>query len=276
MYYTCLSVTCRPELSDMLMAMVSLAGFEGFLETDHGFEAFTENDRYDEAQLRSWLSTYERSPDFGWEVTRVESRNWNEEWEKNFEPVVVEGRCYIRAAFHAPQSAYPLELVITPSMAFGTGHHATTYLMVKAQLGIDHEHKRVMDAGCGTGILAILASKLGAGSVEAFDVDPVSVSNTLANINQNHCANIRVQQGIIRDLSFDHGFDLVLANITKNVLKEDLPQYKAYLKTGGQLVISGFYEEDIGEMVHEAGRYGMKSEGFEVRNRWAVMILKKD
>lgn len=275
MYYTCLSVTCRPELSDVLMAMVSLAGFEGFLETDHGFEAFTENDRYDEDQLRSWLSIYEGSPDFGWEVTRVESRNWNEEWEKNFEPVVVEEQCYIRAAFHPAQSGYPLELVITPSMAFGTGHHATTYLMVKTQLGIDHKRKRVMDVGCGTGILAILASKLEAGSVEAFDVDPVSVSNTLANINQNHCANIRVQQGIIRDLSFDHGFDLVLANITKNVLKEDLPQYNTYLKPGGLLVISGFYEEDISELMHEAGRYGMESTGYDVRNRWAVMILKK-
>ena len=161
-------------------------------------------------------------------------------------------------------------------MSFGTGHHQTTYLMIKNQMEMDHRGKRVMDAGCGTAVLSIMASKLGAKEVEAFDIDEWSVVNGKENQEVNHCANINQQQGKLADLTFDENFDIILANINKNVLLDEMHQYAAYLNPGGLLLLSGFFEDDIADLLKSANRYHMKELGRDSRENWAALLLQKN
>jgi ribosomal protein L11 methyltransferase len=181
----------------------------------------------------------------------------------------------IRADFHKPEKNYKYEIIITPKMSFGTGHHQTTYLMVKNQMDMDHKNKMVMDAGCGTAILAVMASKLGAMKVEAFDIDEWSVINGQENIEVNKCNNINIRQGKISDLTFDDNFDIILANINKNILLVEMAQYAAYLNPGGHLLLSGFYEKDIPDLMEEAQRYSLQHVRSDERENWAALLLVK-
>ncbi|HTE30125.1 MAG TPA: 50S ribosomal protein L11 methyltransferase, partial [Chryseolinea sp.] len=160
MYYSRLQVICDPDFSELLMAEIGEAGFDSFLETDTGFEAYVEMEKYDKDHLQAVKEKYSLQTKVIFFQDRIQKQNWNEEWEKNYHPIVVDNRCLIRAEFHQIDQKYLHELIITPKMSFGTGHHQTTYLMVKNQMDIDHKKKRVMDAGCGTAILSIMASKL--------------------------------------------------------------------------------------------------------------------
>ncbi len=151
--YTTVQVICPPDLVDLLIAELAGCDYDGFLETEQGFETYRMAETFDEAELQEVLDRYRPSADISYTTQTVEEQNWNEEWEKNFEPIAVDDQCLVRASFHAADPAYPHQIVINPKMSFGTGHHATTYLMLREQLAIDHQGKRVMDAGCGTGIL---------------------------------------------------------------------------------------------------------------------------
>ena len=207
---------------------------------------------------------------------RIEKQNWNEEWEKNYQPIIVDDRCMIRAHFHHPDKKYPYEIIITPKMSFGTGHHQTTYLMVKNQMEIDHKNKRVMDAGCGTAILSIMASKLGAREVEAFDIDDWSVVNGQENMEVNHCTNINLRQGKITAFDFGAPFDIILANINKNVLLEEMNLYVKQMKPGSLLLLSGFYEKDIPDLLAEAEKYSLKEIRRDNRETWAALLLQSE
>jgi ribosomal protein L11 methyltransferase len=206
---------------------------------------------------------------------QVEKQNWNEEWEKNLQPIIVDDRCLVRAEFHKIEKQYPYEIIITPKMSFGTGHHQTTYLMIQSQLDIDHTNKRVMDAGCGTAILSIMASKLKAKEVEAFDIDEWSVINGTENIQNNHCQNIHIHQGKIDDMKFEGKFDLILANINKNILLSEMKSYANYLVAGGQLLISGFYTHDIGDLLNEANKHQLTEVSRKDRETWAAVLLER-
>jgi ribosomal protein L11 methyltransferase len=177
MYYTQLTVTCSPEFTDILIAELSEAGFDTFQETETGFDAYAEGNDFSQQVIEDVKSKYIQVTPLTFSFQKIEKKNWNEEWEKNYEPIDVDGKCLIRAEFHKAEKKYRYEIIITPKMSFGTGHHQTTYLMIKNQMSIDHKGKRVMDAGCGTAILSIMASKLGAREVEAFDIDEWSVVN---------------------------------------------------------------------------------------------------
>ncbi len=275
MYYTRLQVVCAPDFAEILMAEVAEAGFETFMETEKGFEAYALQNQYDNHKLQQIRETYSAVTTVLFYLDRVEKKNWNEEWEKSYEPIDIEGKCLIRAAFHQPEKKYPYEIIITPKMSFGTGHHQTTYLMVKAQLELDHAGKVVMDAGTGTGVLAIMASKLGAARVEAFDVDEWSILNSTENTQVNGCNNIFIRQGKISGLAFDMNFDIILANINKNILLEELHQYAAYLNPAGQLLLSGFYEKDIPDLLTEAHRYSLTQVRADVREGWASLLLAR-
>ncbi len=274
MYHTRLTVTCDPQFSEILMAEIAEAGFDSFLEKESGFEAYAEADRYDQHSVDEIKKKYHlvQPLEFTWD--KIEKKNWNEEWEKSYDPIIVDNRCLIRAEFHQIEKEYPYTITITPKMSFGTGHHQTTYLMIKAQMDIDHQGKTVMDAGCGTAILSIMASKLGATKVSAFDIDEWSVINGRENIEINKCQNISIKQGKISDLTFDHEFDIILANINKNVLMHELPQYTAYLNPEGQILLSGFYEKDIPELVQRAHQYHLRHNASEVRDGWASILLQ--
>lgn len=273
MYYSRLKVICDPDFSEILMAEIGEAGFDSFLETENGFEAYVELENFDKDQLQVVKDKYTQQTPVVFYQDRIEKQNWNEEWEKSYHPIIVDDRCLIRADFHKIDKKYPFELIITPKMSFGTGHHQTTYLMVKNQMDIDHQNKRVMDAGCGTAILSVMAAKLGAAEIEAFDIDEWSVSNGKENIEVNQCNNIHHQQGKLSDLTFKGKFDIILANINKNVLLDEIKLYQDYLADKGLLLLSGFYVEDIPDLIEEAANYNLKEVRSDSRDNWAALLL---
>jgi ribosomal protein L11 methyltransferase len=274
MFYTSLQVICTPDFTEILIAEVAEAGFDSFMETEKGFEAYAEEEKFDLIKLHDIKERYAAMTRIDYTFEKILKQNWNEQWEKSYQAINVENKCLIRAHFHAEDSRFQYEIVITPKMSFGTGHHQTTYLMVKNQMEIDHHNKRVMDAGCGTAILSVMASKLGAREVEAFDIDEWSVVNGQENTNVNGCSNIRQQQGKLSDLTFDTNFDIILANINKNVLLQEMAQYAAYLNAGGMLLLSGFYENDIDDLLAEAAKYKLKEVRRDNREGWAALLLR--
>jgi ribosomal protein L11 methyltransferase len=275
MYHTRLQVTCDPEFAEILMAEIAEVGFDTFLETTDGFEAYAEEDHFDQEQLNFIQQKYGQVKPLDFALDRIQKQNWNEEWEKSLEPIIVEDTCLIRAEFHKIEKKYPYEIIITPKMSFGTGHHQTTYLMIKNQLKMDYKGKRVMDAGCGTAILAIMASKLGASAIEAFDIDEWSASNGKENIENNNCVNINLKLGSIAEMKFEGKFDVILANINKNVLLAEMKMYSEYVVSGGQLLLSGFYLNDVLDLQTEASRHGFFSQATDERETWAALLLKK-
>jgi ribosomal protein L11 methyltransferase len=273
MFYTKLQVQCEPDFIEILIAELADAGFETFQENETGFEAYVEDDRYDTEILQSVKEKYSAMTSLDFSFDKIEKKNWNEEWEKSYEPIIVDDKCLIRADFHRIEKKYPYEIIITPKMSFGTGHHQTTYLMVKAQMQFDHKNKRVMDAGCGTAILSVMASKLGAREVEAFDIDEWSVTNGNENIGINGFDNINLQQGKITEVALKGKFDIILANINKNVLLDEIRIYSTYLSPSGLLLLSGFYTHDIADLLNEGEKYNLKEVKRDERERWASLLL---
>jgi Ribosomal protein L11 methylase len=255
------------------MAELTRANFETFLENENGFEAYVEREEYDKSLVSEIRKKYKSVTPLEFSFSQIAKRNWNEEWEKSFSPIVVDERCLIRASFHEADKRYPYEIIITPKMSFGTGHHQTTWLMVKNMLRIDHLHKRVMDAGCGTGILSILASKLGAKEIEAFDIDDWSVENGNENISINQRTNIRIQQGKISEVELNGKFDIILANINKNILLDELNTYASFLNPGGLILLSGFLTLDIPDLLAKASVYNLREISRDERETWATLLI---
>ncbi len=275
MHYTQLTVSCSPDFIDILIAELSEAGFDTFQENETGFDAYAEGDNFSNEIVDEIKSRYSSITPLDFSFHKIEKKNWNEEWEKNYEPIDVDGKCLIRAEFHKPEKQYPYEIIITPKMSFGTGHHQTTYLMIRNQMSIDHKNKRVMDAGCGTAILAIMASKLGATQVEAFDIDEWSVVNGEENKTLNGTPNIHIQQGKISEVNLAGTFDIMLANINKNVLLSEMSIYASFLSSGGKLLLSGFYTHDIDDLKAEASKFGLQEISRDERETWACLQLHK-
>lgn len=275
MFYHRIQVVCDSDFTEIFMAEIAEAGFDTFTEIENGFEAYAEEDNLLTDVLEDIKERYKEATPFVFTLDKVEKQNWNEEWEKNVDPIFVEDQCLVRAEFHKIEKKYPYEIIITPKMSFGTGHHQTTYLMIKNQLQFDHKDKRVMDAGCGTAILAIMASKLGAKEVEAFDIDEWSVPNGQENIDINHSANVHIYQGKISDMTFTGKFDIVLANINKNVLLAEMKEYASYLADGGKLLLSGFYTTDVDDLRDHAKQFGLSEVGRDEKETWAALLLSK-
>ncbi len=206
----------------------------------------------------------------------IKSRNWNEIWEKNyFEPLVISNKCLIRAPFHKDYPQCEYEIIIEPNMAFGTGNHETTSMMVEVILGLDLEGKSVLDMGCGTGILSIMASLKGAKNITAIDIDEWSFNGTTENAELNNIQNIEPLLGDASSLG-NKSFDVIFANIHKNVLINDIPSYNSVLNTGGTLIMSGFYKEDMADIKAKAESMGLEDAGFKTKNNWvAYSFLKK-
>jgi ribosomal protein L11 methyltransferase len=275
MFSTRLQVICNTEFSEILMAEVAEAGFDTFIETEKGFEAYVEGNQFDIELLSAIQAKYQHVKPLIFFHDRIEKQNWNEEWEKNVEPIFVDDLCLVRASFHNIEKKYPYEIIITPKMSFGTGHHQTTHLMLSRQMKMDHTNKRVMDAGCGTAILSIMASKLGAKEVEAFDIDQWSVENGKENAEVNDCHSIHIQLGKIKEVNLHGKFDIILANINKNILLSEMEHYAFFLEQGGYLLLSGFYEKDIEDLSREASAHSLKVVTHDERETWACLLLIK-
>jgi ribosomal protein L11 methyltransferase len=259
---------------DLLIAQLSDSGFEGFTETEAGLEAFIPVETYNEDEFTEILAAYKNGFHIHLERELIKDRNWNEEWEKNyFKPLVIADECLVRAPFHKEFPVCRYEIVIEPNMAFGTGNHETTSMMLEGILNEEMTGKKVLDMGCGTGILGILASMKGAASVTAIDIDQRSVSGTEENASLNGVENLKVLKGDASVLGSEK-YDIILANIHKNVLVEDTGTYSRNLTRGGKIFISGFYAEDLEDIKYAAEQHGLKLAGVKEKNRWIMAIFQ--
>ena len=260
-------------ISEILIAFLSQMSFDAFEELEDGIDAFIPA-TFDVNAINDSLRSLQQTFDFQWTKELVKHQNWNQLWESNFDPVVVENFCAIRADFHEPFENVKHEIVINPKMAFGTGHHETTYMMMSTMKDIDFRDKKVFDYGCGTGILAVLAVMLGAEEVEAIDIEEESYLNTLENAKRNGTPSIKTYQGTLPDVQ-SNGFDIILANINRNVILESLPTLYDKLKLGGFLMVSGFLKQDenlLNEHSQNAGFQLVKSMS---KGKWICQLLKK-
>lgn len=273
--YIQLKLNSLEEYREILMAEMAEAGFSSFADTDKGFEAYAEPSDFDKSVFDEVVSRYQKVAGIKYDLGKVARQNWNKEWESNYDPIMVSDRCAVRATFHEPMPQYEHEIIITPKMSFGTGHHQTTKLMLRHQLNTNHQGKRVLDVGCGTGILAIMASRLGATEVKACDIDEWAVENSHENFALNGCRNIEVRQGTLQEAGFEGTFDIILANINKNVLLEEIKEYVGYLKPAGVLLLSGFYEADVDDLLKEAASYGLKRIAQDSEKNWTALVLDR-
>lgn len=275
MNYVQLTLTCLEEYREILIAELAAIGFDSFLETETGIEAYVLQEQFSRDSFDEVIFTY-REPAALTVVEGVLPKvNWNEEWEKNYDPIEVGKLVYVRASFHAPQSGFQHEIVINPKMSFGTGHHATTFQLLSLQGKIDHQGKRVLDVGSGTGILAIMAYLLGAKEVEAFDIDSWCVDNGNENFELNGLST-RMGLGTIREVKPEGPFELILANINKNVLLDELAIYSSLLAPQGILLLSGFYSEDIDDLNQVASLNGLRLTSQSTKDNWAALEFRKN
>jgi ribosomal protein L11 methyltransferase len=260
-------------LRDVLMAQLAETGFESFTETTTGMEAFIPVAAYCETDVFDLLKMFEENFSFQVSKELIKSQNWNEVWEKNyFKPLIIAGECLVRAPFHKECPRCKYEIVIEPNMAFGTGNHETTSMMLEAILKENLAGKKVLDMGCGTGILGILASMKGASEITAIDIDEWPVKGTYENAALNNIKNLTVKKGDACLLGGEK-YDFIFANIHKNVLIEDLPAYSKSLNKNGKLFMSGFYTEDIPALKAKAESVGLKEAGFTTKNNWVAAFF---
>ncbi len=261
--------------ADIFIAQLAEMGFESFENDAEGIIAYIPSINYRECCLKELIREFPYSGVEIRESLMIADRNWNEEWEKHFfQPIVIDNKCVIHSSFHTDIPAMEYDILIDPKMAFGTGHHATTSLIVSELLHIDLSGKSLLDMGCGTAILAILASKRGADPILAVDIDSWCTENSLENIALNNVTNIEVRQGDARLLSGLH-FDIILANINRNILLVDMHAYADCLPQGGVLYMSGFYTEDVPLIEAEALKSGLRMTACREKDNWAVVKMEK-
>jgi len=252
--------------SEILIAELGYLGFESFVENDNGITAYIPEEEYEDDILANVHILQSEDFEISYDQKEIERVNWNEEWEKNFTPILVDEHCSVRAPFHEKPDV-EFDIVIEPKMSFGTGHHATTHMMIQHILKNDWNDKRVLDMGCGTGVLAILSALKKAKQIDAIDIDNWCYLNTLENISRNDCEHINAEEGGA-ELLEGRAYDMILANINLNILLRDIPIYEKCLKDQGNLFLSGFYKGDlpaIKEACEKSGLYFVES--FE-RNDW--------
>jgi len=269
--YKVFQINCGADLADILIAELAEIGFEGFLENETGFEAYLLESEYNENLFREIMTKYELALNQIIENT-IPQQNWNAQWESSFDPVVVSNQLIIKAPFHQIEQQYPFEIIIQPKTSFGTGHHETTQSIMELMLKMDFKNKTVFDYGCGTGVLAILASQLGATSIFANDIDDWAFENVGENAAMNNITNIDYQKG---DLSIvpNTEYDIILANINKNILLKSFEQLSKHVKANGIVLISGFYESDLSDLLDCCQAFGLNLQQKVVTNNWCAAVL---
>ena len=253
---------------EILIAELGYAGFESFVETEEGATAYIQKDEWNENILEDIQILNSDEFEITYTFEDIEQINWNAEWEKNFNPIVVDDICAVRAPFHDNFDTQ-YDIVIEPKMSFGTGHHETTHMMIQHILKNDFKNKSVLDMGCGTGVLAILAELKGAKPIEAIDYDNWCYLNSVENVERNNCKQITVIEGdasVLKDK-----YDVIIANINRNILMQDLATYISCLNKNGMLFLSGFYNEDIPMIQAECEKYLLKFEEKLERNNWVSL-----
>ena len=266
---------CNETITDILSALTAEIGFESFVECEGGMTAYVQQSLFDENALKEVIADFP-IPDttITYTITEPEDKDWNEEWEKNFfQPIVIDDRCVIHSTFHKDYPKAEYDIVINPQMAFGTGHHETTSSILGELLDADLKGKSVLDMGCGTSILAILASMRGADPVTAIDIDDWCVNNSRDNIALNNINNITVELGDASLLEGRKPFDVIIANINRNILLNDMAAYTACMHKGSEIYMSGFYVQDIDAIRSKGESLGLKFVHYREKNNWAAVKL---
>ena len=258
---------------EILIAELGYAGFESFVETEEGVTAYIQKDEWHEQILDAIQILNSEEFEISFTSEEIEQTNWNAEWEKNFNPIVVDNQCSVRAPFHdQPNTEY--DIIIEPKMSFGTGHHETTHMMIQHILNNDVTNKSVLDMGCGTGVLAILAEMKGAKPIDAIDYDNWCYLNSLENVERNNRKHITVLEGDANLLPGRH-YDIIIANINRNILLKDIATYTNCLNEDGLLLLSGFYNDDISIIEAECNTYNLKKVEVLERNNWVALKFQK-
>ena len=251
--------------TEILIAELGYAGFESFVENEEGVTAYIQKEEWNAFILDGIHILSSEEFTITYAFNEIEQTNWNEEWEKNFNPIIVDDLVTVRAPFHdKPNTKY--DLIIEPKMSFGTGHHETTHMMIQHILKNDFKEKSVLDMGCGTGVLAILAEKVGAIQLDAIDIDNWCYLNSIENVQRNNCKNISVFEGDVSILK--NKYDIIIANINRNILLEDIPVYAKHLTEKGQLFLSGFYNEDLELIISKCEENQLNLNGKLRKNNW--------
>jgi len=263
------TITPIQPASEILIAELGYAGFESFVETETGVTAYIQKTDWHATILDDIHVLNSDEFKITHEITEIEQTNWNAEWEKNFNPIVVDDLVTVRAPFHkAPNTKF--DLIIEPKMSFGTGHHETTHMMIQHILKNDFKTKSVLDMGCGTGVLAILSEKVGASKVDAIDIDEWCYLNSLENVERNACEHISVYQGDVSLLA-SKSYDTIIANINRNILLADIPQYAKCLNSNGELFLSGFYKADISAIKDACNTHGLQLKDTIEKGGWIAL-----
>jgi len=266
------NVSTNEPATEMLIAQLGYVGFESFVEQDYGVTAYIQKQEWNSKILEDVFMLNSNEFNITFEHNEIAQTNWNEEWEKNFNPIQVDDLVSIRAPFHTNPSLQ-FDIVIEPKMSFGTGHHETTHMMVQHLLALDLDTKKVLDMGCGTGILAIFAEMKGAKPIDAIDIDSWCYENSLENIQRNNCNHITVYEGDASLLK--EKYDVIIANINRNILLSDIKTYTDCLNENGVLLLSGFYKEDIAIIEDEVTKHGLTFETMIQNNNWVALKYVK-
>lgn len=264
------SIPCKEEQKGILIALLSDIGFEGFEEKETSLLAYILEENYEETALTQLLQPMQLQAN----TTSVAAKNWNEEWERNFQPVVVDGFCTVRADFHEPNPSTPYEIIIMPKMTFGTGHHATTQLMMEAMQSLAIKNKTVLDFGTGTGILAILAAMLGAKTITGIENEQWSCENAVFNASRNNIENFNVHFGSLEQVEGQQ-YDIILANINRHILLQYMQGMATLLTPGGQLLMSGILIEDETIVSEAAVQVGLTLHKVATKNNWMLIHCVK-
>ena len=267
------SLSPRDPATEILIAELGDVGFESFVEHDNGVTAYIQKIEWNPNILDNLYVLGSNEFKISFSYFEVIQTNWNKEWEKNFNPFQVDNLVSIRAPFHKNPSL-KFDIVIEPKMSFGTGHHETTHMMIQHLLALDLENKKVLDMGCGTGILAIFAEKKGAQPIDAIDIDNWFYQNSLENIQRNGCNHITVLEGD-SSLLKQKKYDIIIANINRNILISDMKTYTECLNKNGILLLSGFYKEDVIIIENEVTKHGLSFENLLQKNNWVALKFMK-
>lgn len=268
MKYTELSFKVEPPEpgKEILIALLADVGFESFEETPDGLKAYIPMSSFKASALKVIEKATSDSFSFSYTIKNIENTNWNAVWESNYESITIDNRVYIYAPFHKAKPEVEYSILIEPKMSFGTAHHETTSLMISMMLREDFKNISLLDMGCGTAILAILAEKMGASEILAIDNDENAYENSLENLIRNNCVNITVAYGGAEKIK---GMNkVILANINKNILLHDMEVYSLHLVDGGKIFFSGFYHNDLNDIEEQANKLGLQMDTFEEKNNW--------
>lgn len=260
---------------DILIANLSELSFDSFVESENGVQAFVKENLLQENEISKTIDFIKNSGfEISFEKQLLKDQNWNAIWESSFDPVIISNQCIIRAAFHVPAINFKYDIIIEPKMSFGTGHHETTTLMIEQLLKMELQDMDVLDMGCGTSVLAILAAKRNAKTIMAIDNDEWAYNNSLENIKKNNCNNIVVSLGDAASLE-GKIFDVIIANINRNILLRDLKFYNSSLRNDGKILLSGFFEDDISYLQEECNKQNLAIINVVAKNNWALLEIEK-